>query len=184
MSDPRTFGAQANQPALWASCRKLKRFTRAELRKETGLGTWTVDTFVQRLLEAHTLKVAGMEGRAQILEVTDTEAYELAPAPREQSPKGNMWTAMRHLRSFTVLDVSANASTEEVHVSEVEAKSYCQALLRAGYLRVINTEVPGRRRASYRLIRNSGPQPPAQRRVTGIYDPNAGEWTYLPEPTS
>lgn len=183
MTAPRDFGSQTHQPTLWAAAQRLGTFTRADLRSETGLGEWTVSNFVGRLIEDGTFRDAGLRGRAQLLTVAEPDAFRVAAPPqRQQSLYGNLWTAMRGLRHFTALDLAAHASTEEVRIAEAQAAGYCRALLRAEYLRLVNTEVRGRRRASYRLLRNSGPLPPREIQVTGLYDPNEGAWTYLPEP--
>lgn len=98
---------------------------------------------------------------------------------RTQTSWGNMWRAMRGLTSFTPLDIATHATTDAVSVSREEAAVYCQMLVRAGYLRVLRKALPGRREASYRLIRNTGPMPPRERRVRAVYDDNLQEYTHL-----
>ncbi|MDP2064178.1 MAG: hypothetical protein Q8Q63_03405 [Phaeovulum sp.] len=39
--------------------------------------------------------------------------------------------------------------------------------------------MPGRREAIYRLIRNTGPRPPRERRVRAVWDDNLGELVLL-----
>ena len=73
----------------------------------------------------------------------------------------------------------AMSCTDLVPVSLKDAHIYCQLLLKAEYLRVQQKAVPGRREASYRLIRNTGPLPPMERRVRAVIDQNEGKVTYL-----
>jgi hypothetical protein len=87
-----------------------------------------------------------------------------------------MWTALRQMRTFGPRDVAAYAATERTAVSPEDARRYCQALLRVGYLKVVRKAVPGQREPVYRLIRNTGPQPPRLRRVAGVWDPNTGRF--------
>jgi hypothetical protein len=39
--------------------------------------------------------------------------------------------------------------------------------------------LPGRREAIYRLVRDTGPRPPRERRVRAVWDENLGEYTYI-----
>lgn len=87
-------------------------------------------------------------------------------------PTRNMWTAMRGLRTFTALDLSAHATTSEVNVTERMADEYCSALLGAGFVICERKAVIGRNAAIYRLVKNSGPRPPVVRRVSAVFDPN------------
>lgn len=84
----------------------------------------------------------------------------------------NMWRTMRMLGEFTPRDIACHSTTDTVTVREETAKSYCGMLLACGYLRVTHKAVPGRRQATYRLIRNSGPRPPQIQRVKQVWDPN------------
>lgn len=92
-----------------------------------------------------------------------------------------MWTSMMRHREFTALDVSLSSSPGSISVTQAEAQSYCTRLMKAGYLRVIVTAIPGRRDARYRLIEPTGPNPPRPRRVSGIHDPNTGAFIPLDE---
>ena len=92
---------------------------------------------------------------------------------------GNLWRAMTLLKEFCPTDLMAMSCTDLVPVSLKDAHIYCQLLLKAEYLRVQQKAVPGRREASYRLIRNTGPLPPMERRVRAVIDQNEGKVTYL-----
>ena len=88
-----------------------------------------------------------------------------------------MWNSMRIIKSFTATDLAFNASTDDHQVSESDANGYCQALHKAGYLRVLAPAQTGpgsSKQATYMLIpaRWSGPQPPQIQRTKQVYDPN------------
>ncbi|MFN3973437.1 MAG: hypothetical protein ACK4L4_19135 [Gemmobacter sp.] len=105
---------------------------------------------------------------------------EVPPRPAGRSPEDNLWTAMRGLRSFTPTDLAAHATTEAVAVSADAARAYCRFLLAAGYLGVTRKAEPGRKReAIYRLIRNTGPKSPRERRVRAVLDPNTAALSLL-----
>lgn len=92
----------------------------------------------------------------------------------------NMWRSMRMIKEFTALDLAIHSTTDVVGVTEATAKSYCSMLLRAGYLRVRQKAVPGKRPAVYQFVRNTGPKPPQIQRVKQVFDPNLQQVTYAP----
>jgi hypothetical protein len=84
-----------------------------------------------------------------------------------------MWTAMRQMRGgFTPRDLAAHATTEETLVTLETAQDYCRSLLGAGYLGVARKAVPGKTEAIYRLIKNTGPRAPREKRVRAVIDAN------------
>jgi len=78
-----------------------------------------------------------------------------------------MWNAMQVLKVFTPRDLAFNATTDTHTVAESEAKTYCAALCKAGYL----VGLAGQR---YSLIPAmwTGPHPPQIQRTKQVYDPN------------
>lgn len=95
-----------------------------------------------------------------------------ALAAKARSPEQNMWTAMRQLKSFNPRDLAAQATTEETEVTLEAAQDYCRALLGAGYLTAARKAVPGKSLAIYRLIKNTGPRAPREKRVRAVIDAN------------
>ncbi len=110
--------------------------------------------------------------------------FELTPEYREPKDRAGqigqqIWTAMRGLRTFTPVDLASHCRAD-LKVDLREASSFCQSLLKAGYLRVSKTAVPGQREATYQLVRNTGPRAPRERRITVVWDPNEGDFAYIP----
>jgi len=101
------------------------------------------------------------------------------PVEQGQS-REHMWRAMKMLPSFTFVDLAVNASTEEMRVTEQDAKDYVKHLLRAKYLTVLIPATP-RRKATYRLTRNTGPRPPMVTRAKIVFDPNLGRIAWVEE---
>lgn len=87
----------------------------------------------------------------------------------------NMWRSMRILKTFTAPELAQISTTKTVSVSEATVVSYIGMLFSTGYLAVVEKARPSiGRKASYRLVRNSGPKPPMIQRVKRVYDPNTG----------
>lgn len=86
---------------------------------------------------------------------------------------GNMWRSMRIMKTFSAPEIAQLSSTSAVTVTESTAQSYIGILFATGFLTVIEKANPGiGRKASYRLVRNTGPRPPMIQRVKRVYDPN------------
>ena len=106
-----------------------------------------------------------------------TAAYR-APKDRAGMIAQQLWTAMRGLKTFDPIDLAAQCR-EDLSVSVAEASAYAQSMLRGGYLKVRRTASPGLREATYQLVRDTGPRPPRERRVTAVWDPNEANYAYV-----
>lgn len=165
--------------AAWAVALRLRSFGYAEISVELGISLDRATEIVRAWVEEGACEVTqkGIGLRNQFRPVA---GFERAKDPERQgSVPLNLWTAMRGLKSFTPTDLAAHSTTGTVHVTAAAAQAYCQALLRAGYLKVMRTAIPGRRPAIYRLIRNTGPNPPRERRVRAVYDGNLREIVHV-----
>jgi hypothetical protein len=162
----------------------------AEMKKLPAFGYKDVSSLARITVEKASRIVRHWD-RCGVLEMTQARRgkqralWRIMPgATRPQVPVGrtvedNIWTSMRHLGSFTPTDLQAHSNTGTVVVSLDETAAYCRALLAAGYLRVNRKAVPGRNEATYRLIENTGPRPPRERRVRAIVDPNTETVTVI-----
>ena len=175
----------AGHPPAWARARELGEFRYADLAEAAGKSYPGVFRLVAEWERAGAIEVCRSDGRARVFRVVNPSAFDslpeeerAAPPPRRQSPERNMWTAIRTLTNFSARDVAVHGSTDAVAISVEEAHAYLRTLLRFGYLRVIRKAVPGQSPATYRLIRNTGPQAPRLRRVTGLQDPNTGAFLH------
>lgn len=166
------------EDAVWTAALRLGEFRTQRLATESGVSLSTVQRHLSRWLDQGQVTRQGVAGGA-IWRVS--ERTEPCVEPRQQSPEGNMWRAMRHIGAFTALDLALHATTDELGVSEAEATRYIRALLPAGYLRVLRTASPPRRPAVYRLVRNTGPLPPRLHRVSAVWDANKDCWSHFPE---
>lgn len=85
------------------------------------------------------------------------------------------WTAMRQSKTFSPRILAASASTEAIEVTVEFAQAYCRSLLTAGYLVVVRKAVPGKTEPMYRLVKNTGPRAPRERRVRAVVDENTAQ---------
>lgn len=176
------------QEGVWAEIRRRGIFTITEIVKDTEIDRKTASDYVKRLCAGGYVETHASHdetGRFKLIRDVGVHAPRVRPngQPVTQGQGTvNLWRSMRMMGQFTPRDLAAHSTTDTVSVEEDTAKSYCAMLLKAGYLRVLQKAVPGKRQATYKFVRNTGPQPPKIQRVKQVYDPNLGRVTYTPEP--
>lgn len=170
------------QQVAWTAAGRLTEFDRKALAEAAQIGIDTAGTWIRRWAKAGRIEALGKkDGTTERYRVIGETREAPARLTGKQTPDLNMWRSMRAFRApFTAVDIAAHSTTEAVSVSTEEARAFCQMLVRSGYLRVLRTAVPGKREAIYRLIRDTGPKPPRERRVRAIWDPNLDAFTHLP----
>lgn len=164
--------------AAWAHAMTLETFGYAEIARAMKIGhdaatrivrSWAADGALEPVQSGHRLR--------NLWRVRPGHRPVLPAEPR--SAPQNMWTAMRGLQSFTATDIAAHASTAAVAVGPGDAAAFCRALLAAGYLRVARKAATGGRETIFRLVCNTGPRPPVERRVRAVVDGNTGAVTLI-----
>jgi hypothetical protein len=162
--------------SLWATAVRLESFSYFDLCAETGRSEKVVRAAIKGWEEQRKVKRLGAGAKNRIV-FRVLEGRELIA--RDIGPLGNMWTAMRGLKTFSPIDISAHASTDAVGVSIDDARAYCGTLLRAGYLKELRKASPRKHEATYRIVKNTGPKAPRVRRVRVVFDENLGEVTHM-----
>jgi len=177
------------QDGVWVEIRRMKTFTALDIVKATDITKKTVTDYIKRLVAGGYLKqTVPAEPHGVHVFTLLRDAGVHAPRVRmdgtpvtQGGVNANMWRSMRIIKAFTPRELVAYSNTDTVKVSEQTAKTYCSMLLKAGYLRVMQKAVPGKRQATYRFIRDTGPKPPKIQRVKQVFDPNLNEVTYRQE---
>lgn len=170
---------------IWQRAVSLGEFTYQSLAEHAEISVSTVQVHVKSWLQQGMVTQHHKgQSRQLLFRVVDQSAKPASLRPdgrlrREETIQGNCWRVMRRLPNFSPTDVAAHANTQACNVSLADAQAYCQLLSRAGYLKVVRKALPGRREAVYRLIRNTGPMPPRERRVRAVFDDNLCEFTHM-----
>lgn len=172
------------------SAAAMGTFTYFDLAAKAGTQTKTVGNIVQRWEALGLVERLGKGPKNRMqFKVTAKGAKRLGATVSKGvltsvSPEQNMWTAMRMLKMFTPQDIAVQARTEVVDITIEQARAFCRMLVRGDqpYLRARRTAIPGRRDATYQLVRDTGPVPPRECRVRAIYDANLAAFTHMPEP--
>ncbi|WP_178860769.1 hypothetical protein [Thiomicrorhabdus cannonii] len=88
-----------------------------------------------------------------------------------------MWRTMRMVGSFTAAQLAANATTDDVVITETTAKKFIHSLYQAGYLRLVK---PGHKEygtAEYQLkpAAWTGNKPPLVSHMNVVFDQNTNK---------
>jgi hypothetical protein len=191
-------GGRGPRQRIWEAIRKQPTdFTGHGIERATRIDTATIRTYVQ------SLELGGyIEQTSERKQFTERQHYRLlrdvgVEAPRIDRkgnvirPTGNenMWRTMRIMGEFTAAELAIRASTAEVKVAELSAKTYVRALAVAGYLVVVEEghafiRGKGAKQSRYRLVqaKYSGPRPPMIQRTKCVYDPNLAKIVWQEEP--
>jgi hypothetical protein len=183
----------ADEAAIWAVAHRLKIFSFESLMAETGRSKGQIQRLIKRWTGAHGLDLVRTDAdnrkwwgvrpdQVAVPAIMDASGQRTAitgnPQDGSGTPHRNMWRQMIRMRAFSPTDIAAMSNTETIAVSVDDARSYCQLLLRFGYLAVEKKARPGVVEARYRLINNTGPEAPQMRRIGVLVDPNLGEFIY------
>lgn len=176
----------ARRGALWNAACRIAPFSAFQLEDETKVEIKLVREIVAEWRDEGLIEEdhIGQNGRkfwrlSALGEQRRARGAGPGSIRRRPSARANMWRSMRGLQNFTARDIAVHSTTEEVTVSEEAALDYCQMLVRSGHLRAVQKALPGRRPAIYRLVRNTGPVPPKERRISAVWDENTREYAYI-----
>jgi hypothetical protein len=162
---------------LWAAIRKACHFGTDEILARANVLPRTGKPYLEALKAGGWLVID--ENRRWIL-VRDSgaEPPRVGPDGRPVTQglgREQLWRTIRMLRTdFDYRDLAIAASTDDVAVSEADARYYVKHLALAGLLLCVQ---PDNRKhpARYRLARNTGPLAPKITRARVVWDPNTGK---------
>ncbi|MBB5046759.1 hypothetical protein HNR60_001507 [Rhodopseudomonas rhenobacensis] len=186
-----TVPVSTGQDAIWQIIRDLDKkgpWSIPDIDGETNKAHFdTLVDYVHRLRAGGYVEIVGT--LPKIGEMTPTNLYRVkiktSATPRlrrdgsKAPPSGQlqMWRAMRSLRQFDYRDLARVASTDELVIAEVTAKTYLHRLSDVGFLQLLKPATPGRADPSPAVWRlkpsmNSGPLAPKVMRTHFVFDPN------------
>ena len=161
---------------IWALAQRQGTFGYGEIVAELSISDRVVrDIVLAWVAEGRVIELPAGKRHRKMFRLPD-----LHREPRDRMSRllQQFWNTMRGLKTFGPMDLASHC-TEDLAATAVEASAYAQVLLRGGYLKVIRTASPGRHLATYKLIRDTGPRPPREKRVQAIWDPNDAIYSYI-----
>jgi hypothetical protein len=186
------FDPLAMNRAIWTTALRLGEFNYASLAAECHIDMRRAALLIRgwRTTGLATFKEVGTKRRHVFMLTAAARQIDL-PAnliviEPVASAAENLWRTARQLRSFGPKDLAVHSTTPQVDVTEEDAARFCQMLLRGAYVRVLRKASFTRKGGTvvktapiYRMVRDTGPFPPVERRVAAIYDPNLGQFTHI-----
>lgn len=175
----------ANRAHLWELAKIHEEFTAHDLSAASKRSLEHVRQGIKDWVRWGYAKPAGKRGHRTLFRVVKgKEGIPPATDPTGRvvsnvTPQQSMWFVIRKSGVFSYRDIAMQANTEDTAVTEELAREYCQMLANAGYLRV-ERKADGRGRlALYRLVKNTGPRPPREKRIRAVWDDNKQEFTHV-----
>lgn len=159
----------ARADAAWSLANRLQQFGYAEIATGISANIEFATHFVRLWEKDGKVRAITKGGNGRERKIYEVIPQDQSPAPVIGDAYEQMWTVMRKFGSVSPVDLVAHCS---VDVPLEDARAYCRTLLEAGYLRVVQQAIPGKREAIYRLKNATGPKAPRKRRITCIIDPN------------
>lgn len=180
MSEQKVFKSPVEK-AAWQKAERMPRIHWETLVK-SGISVTQSKQCIKRWLMLGWIELAEKEGHRKYYRLSGTAAMPKCLAKQCHSPEDTMWIVMNRYKTFTVKDLVAVGSVGEVTVHPHIARGYVKDLLKAGYLRTVQTGVSGRREAVYRLMKRTGEIAPVKRKVSGKLDVNERSFQgFVPE---
>lgn len=173
------------RPAIWAALKRLGHGTVAQISRESGAPARTVSSYLQALAFAGRVEKRQPEAGGAVWHL-------VLPAPAEPprinargepvtqgDGRDRLWRTMKMLKTFSAQDLAVAASLPDAPVALAEAKDYAKTLSLAGYLATVKPGTPKGGAAVYRLVKNTGPNPPQIQRRATVWDPNLGRVVWI-----
>ncbi|WP_339696128.1 hypothetical protein [Celeribacter baekdonensis] len=162
------------EQVMWDFIVSKTSVTHADIKGAVDVTDYKRTNFVAKLKRLGVLQKCGKLGIHDLFTVHDTEALRKNDTEKRQSAHGGMWASMRVLKNFTPIEVRMAILQRHPDITEKAVTTYCQKLLKAQYLRVVQTAKIGVRPAHYKLINDTGPLPPQVKHKQVIIDGNDG----------
>lgn len=181
-------GLRTPRERMWSAMRTLVNFTPTEIEdKAHPIKRGAVTDYLEGLVKAGYVGcVAPTDRRASgHFRPTQYQVIKFAAVTPQVDKNGApvqvnlgvmaMWRSMKVRKVFDAELVATDATQGSVTCTLWTAKSYLTQLSKAGYLKVERAASNGGGLARYRLVRDTGPLPPAVTRAKVVYDRNTGE---------
>lgn len=174
---------EQNRAHLWALAKTHETFTKQELAGAARRSEDFVHAAIRDWVEWGYVEEAGQRGNKKLWKITGKAGdpgRKLISGVLNATPEERMWFAIRKCGSlFCARDVAMWSNAEDIPITVEAAHGYCRNLLAGNYLRC-DVKADGKGApAYYRLIRDTGPRAPIERRVRALLDPNRNELTLL-----
>jgi hypothetical protein len=190
----------SGRDAMWQEIRRRREFTISEVTAAATCHNSSARAFVLALQKAGIVEDTGtiapphpaFNGRGSATQIR-AKVYRLAQDPGAETPRvrrdgtisqmgmgrEQLWRTLRYLKTFSARDLAIQASTQEVVISEAEARFYCKMLTHAGYLAASGGVEAAGTVYTFMPTKNTGPLPPKIQRTKHVFDANLGKvvWT-------
>lgn len=167
-------------------------WTVADIDRRCNVETATIRGYCRSLVAGGIAETVGEAANnrggdaAQVYRLLQTPL--IAPRVRRdgtvlpEPQQATLWRTLRMAKTVTVRELAELASTDDRPVRIDVAKRWLGDMMKAGIVTNVTPGTGRTARATYRLVRDLGPEPPRILRLHMVYDPNSRR--VLGEPTA
>lgn len=164
---------------MWAYVNEVEEFTHSMISKAVDVSDNHRVNFIAKLKRKGLIEECGTKDLQKLFTIHSTDKRRKIAEKRRKSPEGVMWSVMRVSKTFTYKEVYLAIGHGRPDITLKMVNTYCQKLMTAGYLRVMQRAKPPSTLALYMLINDTGPLPPTPKRKEVIIDANTGQVAFV-----
>lgn len=169
------------EQAIWDYIHKRPYFTFEDIAMVCAVGAIRTN-FMRHLRKRGIIREWGRNEGKIFYSVKQPEDARTFAKDIRATGEGAIWTAIRHQKKFRPIDLFAALSPARPDIRLDDIIGFCRVLRNAGYLRAsarlrsrnLNSET------NLLLLKNTGPLPPQQKRMTVVIDNNQDKIVYAP----
>lgn len=158
---------------------QTEQFTYADIKQNVTSTQSRRANLVSSLVRQRLIFEVGREDGQKVWTTKKDNVGRAATKIKRGSNDGRIWSAMRTMGVFTPDELFAICANDDVKISFEYVRTYCRKLQTAGYFAVIEKARSGGRSARYKLVRDTGPLPPAVKTLECVVDGNTDKAMYV-----
>ncbi|MEM9968468.1 MAG: hypothetical protein AAF755_10235 [Pseudomonadota bacterium] len=169
----------ADEKRMWAYMTSVQQFTHKMVSQATGVSVNKRQNYIAHLKEHGYVRRLGRKANQLFFTAhADLDIPEFN-GKRRTTIEGKYWSAMRSLGTFSAQDIAAIFVSDVDDITMESIENYIEILLKGDFLRRVGHRQNGSPASRYRLVNNTGPLPPLQRRAEVIIDQNKEQVVYV-----
>jgi hypothetical protein len=169
------------EKALWNFMFERRRFTRADLLSSGLTSEAEASRLFRQLRQARVIREAGRISGQRLYSVHSPADSQGIHRDKRRTLEGMIWNAIRTTSNgFSPIEIYGAIGDVDGGLTLRKIQDYCKTLYKAGYLKGRGPKRQTGQPVRYRLVRDTGPLPPQERRTPVVIDQNEDRIVYAP----
>lgn len=177
MREPQQPPRSDTEKQVMAWLKKHTRVSRDDIVQACTGSKSSALNYMSKLQGEGVLTICGKDGRKNIYTIHDDSDLFRMTAEKRTGLEAALWRSMRIMRVFSPPDLQTTLIGSGVAYEAPQIQAYCSLLVRARYLAVLR-KAGKIHAAQYRLVNDTGPLPPIEKRMRVVVDENEDRIVY------